>query len=238
MTREIKAVLKLLLVLLILTLVLAGVLALVQKSSRKTVMQNPTAKEVLAEIKEHPYAGVSFADWVKPEITEDFLPINEYSRCGEKLTKVNAIIIHYVGNPGTTGAQNRSYFEEIATTHEASRSSHFVIGLDGEIIQCMPLDEVSFASNERNHDTISIECCHPDKTGDFTKATYDSLVKLCIYLMAEFDLDTDSVLRHYDVTGKHCPKYFVEVDGSWDDFLFRMDRDIIDLRNKWSKYNE
>lgn len=238
MTREIKAVLKLLLVLLILTLLVALGFTVLSKSAKRTERHSETAAEVLAQIKEHPFAGISYAQWVKPEIEEDFLPINEYSRPGEKLDEVNAVIIHYVGNPGTTGAQNRSYFGEIAKTHEASRSAHFVIGLDGEIIQCIPLDEVSYASNERNFDTISIECCHPDKTGEFNKATYDSLVSLCLYLCAEFDLDTDSVLRHYDVTGKKCPKYFADHPESWEDFLFRLKRNNIELKDKWSKYNE
>ena len=41
-------------------------------------------------------------------------------------------------------------------------SAHFLIGLEGEIIQCIPLNEKSSATNDRNRDTISIEVCHPD----------------------------------------------------------------------------
>ena len=100
-----------------------------------------------------------------------------------------------------------------------SVSSHFIIGLDGEIIQCIPLNEMAYASNNRNRDTISIECCHPDESGKFNKETYDSLVKLVRALMKTYHLQSQDVIRHYDVTGKICPKYFVEHEDQWKEFL-------------------
>ena len=71
----------------------------------------------------------------------------------------------------------------------------------------------------RNNDTISIECCHPDATGKFNQQTYDSLVELTAYLMGRFQLTTDDVIRHYDVTGKKCPLYYVEHEDAWQQFL-------------------
>ena len=32
------------------------------------------------------------------------------------------------------------------------------------------------------------------------------------------ELTADDVIRHYDVTGKDCPKYFVENSNAWSDF--------------------
>ncbi|SHH75588.1 N-acetylmuramoyl-L-alanine amidase [Sporobacter termitidis DSM 10068] len=151
-------------------------------------------------------------------VTADLLPVNEYSRPGTKLAAVNAIVIHYVGNPGTTAEQNRSYYENLAETGETSASSNFVIGTDGGILQCVPTDEVAYCSNWRNDDTISIECCHPDKTGKFTDDTYASLVKLTAYLCQAYGLDSSDVIRHYDVTGKVCPKYFVDHPDAWEAF--------------------
>lgn len=173
---------------------------------------------------------VQLPKWVeefKGTITEELLPVNEYSRPGNELKKVNAVVIHYVGNPGTTAAQNRSYFENISKTGEASVSSHFIVGLDGEIIQCVPLDEISYASNERNSDTIAIESCHPDDTGAYNKATYDSMVKLTAYLCILYELDPDKdVIRHYDVTGKECPKYFVDYENEWNLFKAQVKRQM------------
>ncbi len=160
-------------------------------------------------------------DWV----TVDLIPVNEYSRPGDLLEDVNAIVVHYTGNPGTTAEQHRSYYAGLAETGEASVSSHFVIGMDGTIIQCIPLDEKSYCSNDRNGDTISIECCHPDSTGEFTEETQDALVNLLQYLTDAYGLGYDEVIRHYEVTGKLCPYYYVENPDAWEALKARVFED-------------
>lgn len=152
------------------------------------------------------------------DVTEMFLTKNPYSRPGTALKKVKGVVIHYTANPGTDAEANRSYFENLKDSGTASVSSHYIIGLDGKIIQCIPLDEVAYASNNRNEDTISIECCHNDKTGKFTKKTLDSLIKLTAWLCGEYNLKQDDILRHYDVTGKDCPRYFVKHEDEWNKF--------------------
>lgn len=143
------------------------------------------------------------------KITEMLLTPNKYSRPGIKLEKVTKIAVHYVGNPKSTAKNNRDYFENLKDTHERYVSAHFIIGLDGEIIQCIPLNEWSYCTNQANGYSISIECCHPDSTGKFNAATEESLVELCAYLCKKFGLTADDVIRHYDVTGKHCPLWYV-----------------------------
>ena len=153
-----------------------------------------------------------------PEISAQFLTVNAYSRPGTKLEEVKGIVVHYTGNPGTTAQQNRNYFEGLAESKITKASSHYIIGLSGEIIQCIPLDEIAYASNERNVDTIAIECCIDNDAGKFNEKTYDSLVRLVAWLVGEYDLKIDDIIRHYDVTGKMCPKYFVEHESAWEDF--------------------
>jgi N-acetylmuramoyl-L-alanine amidase CwlA len=152
------------------------------------------------------------------EISSDYLTPNEYSRPQTPLTDINSIVIHYTANPGTTAANNRNYFEGLATNQNTYASSHYIIGLEGEIIQCVPLNEIAFASNNRNNDTISIECCHEDETGKFNEATYGSLVSLTAALCIEFDLGEEDIIRHYDVTEKLCPLYYVEHEDEWYEF--------------------
>lgn len=151
----------------------------------------------------------------RPEIIKDYIEINEYSRSGIALKKVKGIVIHYVANPGSTAQENRDYFDGLKNTHATKASSHFVVGLDGEVIQCIPLDEISYASNQRNKDTISIECCHPDQSGKFNKNTYTSVVQLTAWLCDTYGLSSDDVIRHYDVTGKQCPLYYVKHENAW-----------------------
>ena len=160
-------------------------------------------------------ACITLPDYIK----EDLLPVNEYSRCGDKLQRVNAVVIHYVGNPNTTAWQNRSYFENLAASGETSASSNLIVGLEGEALLCVPLDEVAYCSNDRNYDTVSIEFCHPDTDGKPTQATYDTLVKLTAWLCDLYGLNAqEGIIRHYDVTGKECPVYFVQNEAEWAQF--------------------
>lgn len=153
-----------------------------------------------------------------PDIDLQLLTVNEYSRPGLPTGAINGVVVHYTANPGSTAQQNRDYFENLKDTHTTKVSSNFVIGLEGEIIQCIPTSEIAYASNSRNKDTVSIECCHPDETGKFTAATYGSLVQLTAYLCSKYNLTENDVIRHYDITGKDCPKYFVENEAAWETF--------------------
>lgn len=157
-------------------------------------------------------------DASEPDIDVQLLDVNPYSRPGIESNGITGIVIHYTANPGSTAQDNRDYFNGLQYSQETSASSNFVVGLDGEIIQCVPTWEVAYASNDRNYDTVSIEVCHPDESGKFTDETYRSLVQLTAWLCVKFDLTADDVIRHYDVTGKNCPKYFVENEEAWTAF--------------------
>ncbi|MEG1947578.1 MAG: peptidoglycan recognition family protein [Lachnospiraceae bacterium] len=150
-----------------------------------------------------------------PDYQVKLLTPNEYSRPQIALEKVKGIVIHYTANPGTTAIQNRGYFESLKDTRQTKASSHFVVGIEGEIVQCIPSGEIAYASNDRNQDTLSIECCHQDESGQFTQETYDSLVELTAWLCGKFNVPVENVIRHYDVTGKECPLYYVEHEDAW-----------------------
>lgn len=162
-----------------------------------------------------------------PPFEVNLLDVNEYSRPGIPLKKIKGIVVHYTANPGSTAAENRNYFDGLKDSHETKVSSHFVIGIEGEIVQCIPSSEIAYASNSRNDDTLSIECCHKDETGEFTEATYDSLVKLVGWLCYRFGLESSDVIRHYDVTEKICPKYFVDHPDAWEQFKKDVDGQIL-----------
>lgn len=155
----------------------------------------------------------------KPQIREDFLTISEYNRPGTKLESVKNIFVHYTANPRTSAAQNRSYFENLGQTHERAASAHFIIGYEGEIVQCIPLEEEAYAVMGRNGDSISIECCYLEKDGSFTQETYDTLVEMLAWLIDQYDLEPQDILRHYDCGGKKCPLYYVEHEDAWRKLL-------------------
>lgn len=142
------------------------------------------------------------------------------SRNGKRLETVRNVVVHYVANPGTTAKQNRDYF----SNDDTDVNAHFVIGLEGEIIQCLPLYEQSVSSNWRNPDIISIEVCHPDESGKFNDETMDALIRLTAWLCEEFELRAKDVIRHYDITEKMCPLYYVEHEDAWNDFIEQVDK--------------
>ena len=187
-------------------LALLLIVMLVHKVSEKSAAEEAVVSEPVKYVEK------------SPDFAVELLTVNEYSRPGTELAQVNGIVVHYTANPGSTAQNNRDYFEGLKDSHETSVSSHFVVGLEGEIIQCVPTWEMAYASNSRNVDTVSIECCHPDETGKFNRKTYRSVVELTAWLCQKFGLTEEDVIRHYDVTGKACPLYYVEHEKKWEEF--------------------
>ena len=168
---------------------------------------------------ERPYTvdlkAVEVPDWVKQE----FIRKNIFSRPDVSRRKINNIVLHYVANPGSSAECNRNYFDSLADQDSqkggTSTSSHFIVGLEGEVIQCIPINEIAYANAPRNEDTLSIEVCHPDDTGKYSDATYESVVRLTAWLCTQLKLKSSDVVRHYDINGKLCPKYYVEHEEEW-----------------------
>jgi len=153
-------------------------------------------------------------------ITDALLTPNKYSR-RQIPNFPKKIVIHYVGNPGSSAMGNRNYFEGLKTgklqTDGTYRfaSSQYIIDLDGKIIRCIPENEEAIHASDGilNASSIGIENCHPDWTGKFTDATTASLIELCADICKRYKLNplTD-IIRHYDVPKakkKDCPRWFV-----------------------------
>lgn len=172
---------------------------------------------------ERPYTVDLKAVEVPDYVEQDFIRKNIFSRPDVGRQKVDKIVIHYVANPGSTAKNNRDYFDSLADQDPqksgSSASSHFVVGLEGEVIQCIPVSEIAYANAPLNNTTVAIEVCHPDDSGKFNDATYKSVVDLTAFLCRQLKLTPKDVIRHYDVNGKLCPKYYVENEDAWEQFL-------------------
>ena len=171
---------------------------------------------------ERPYTVDLKAVEVPDYVEQDFIRKNIFSRPDVGRQKVDKIVIHYVANPGSTARNNRDYFDSLADQDPqksgSSASSHFVVGLEGEVIQCIPVNEIAYANAPLNNTTVAIEECHPDDSGKFNDATYESLVDLTAFLCRQLKLTPGDVIRHYDVNEKLCPKYYVEHEDAWERF--------------------
>ena len=183
-------------------------------------------------------------------IKERLITKNAFSRPGMLRTETRGIVIHWIGNAGTTADANARYFEILgkqdARDDKPDRyaSAHAIVGLEGEIIKVIPWDEVAYhvgarvytpeiskqwplyTSNQNmgtpNWCTIGIELCHPDWSGQFNDETLRAARWLVWRLMKTFSLNTDDIYRHYDMSGKICPKWFVEHLDAWDQWLLEI----------------
>lgn len=194
---------------------------------------------------------------------------NIYSRPQSKMKDIRGLCIHWVGNAKSRAIANRNYFNNLPSNNKnlisqgkspIYASSHEIIGLDGEVVICVPKNEVTFhagakkyktrvgqlLNNSPNRHLYGIETCHPDWDGKFNNKTYNTLINRSADLLIEFNLrpSKDTIWRHFDVTGKDCPKYYVGNNSQWDILINDITKsynkkinikgeDIVKFEQKW-----
>jgi len=159
---------------------------------------------------------------------------NKFSRPATKLDEVKAIVIHWVANPKTTAKQNRDYFEKRKNGKHHYGSAHYIIDLNGDIMQCIPDDEVAYhcgsetytarkkelTDGNPNKCTIGIELTHLDWEGSFSKETWDRSAFLTSLLLREYELTVEDIITHKEMVGwKSCPKFFTDHPEFYSDWL-------------------
>lgn len=164
----------------------------------------------------------------------DHIAKNPFSRPAEKLEDVKAIIVHYTACPHATAKNIRDYFDNLKKQNsndnieDRSASAHYAVD-DNCIIEIIPPDEVayhvgakkyteigkSFGKRSPNNYTIGIEMCHDDESGKFNSNTIKNAIELINFLLNKFELKKENIFRHFDITGKNCPKWFVENEKDW-----------------------
>lgn len=142
------------------------------------------------------------------------------SNYGSKRTlPIKYIVIHYTGNDGDTDENNGKYFQGV----NRQASAHYFVD-DDSITQSVPDDFVAWHCGAktykhrlcRNSNSIGIEICDDVKNGKIypSAQTITNVLELTVYLMKKYNIPKENVIRHYDVTGKLCPAYWVD-DAKW-----------------------
>ncbi len=168
-------------------------------------------------------------------IQEKILTLSKMNRPGYANKGIQKIVVHYVGNPNTTAIANRNYFDNLRKQSQIYASSHYIVGLDGEIVRCIPENEVAYHSGnlEMNYKSIGIETCHPDSTGKFSDITNNALTELCADICKRYKLNPIiDIIRHFDVTGKNCPLYYVNNQSEWDSFKKKVNLVLNSISNE------
>lgn len=141
---------------------------------------------------------------------------------------VRYLVIHYTGNDWDSAESNGTYFQKNVT----KTSAHYFVD-DDSIVQSVPDNYTAYAVGGvsrykhpscRNSNSISIEICDMTKNGKVypTEKTIQNAAELTLKLMKKYKIPITNVIRHYDVTGKNCPAYWVKDPKGWETFKKRV----------------
>ena len=162
---------------------------------------------------------------------------NRWSRPQRPLEEVRAIAMHWVENPGMSAQHTWNWFELRKNGQHGWGSTHFIIDA-ATTIWCLPLDEMGYHVGPQSKATdwakehlapyansfcLGIELCHPTADGHFEEPTLWQAASLCAELCGRYQLDPIAdIIRHYDVTGKRCPKHWVDCPEDFGRFRLRV----------------
>lgn len=141
------------------------------------------------------------------------------------LSQIKFIVWHYTANDGDSDENNGKYFSGA----NRNASAHYFVD-DDSITISVPDDYIAWSvggkkySNAHitgggtlhgictNSNSISIELCDNIKDGkiEASEKTLSNAIELTRDLMKKYNIDISHVVRHFDVTGKICPAYFVD----------------------------
>ena len=158
---------------------------------------------------------------------------------GDRTAKdIRYLVIHYTGNDGDSAANNAAYFQN----HVVKASAHYFVD-DTTVYRSVPDLKVAWAVGGRlysdvkktgggsmygvitNRNSISVELCDTarDSTHRASESTLINAITLCRNLMEQYQIPLSHVYRHFDVTGKHCPRYFMEC-SAWNQFKSKLEK--------------
>lgn len=149
-------------------------------------------------------------------------------------SNIKYLVYHFTANDGDTDESNGNYF----ANNVVKASAHYFVD-DNSVTQSVPDNYVAWAvggskyANTKggtfygictNSNSISIELCDNVRNGyyDFTPNTLNNAIELGKMIMKKYNIPLNRVIRHYDVTGKICPKPFVDNEKAWQDFKNRL----------------
>ena len=152
------------------------------------------------------------------------------------VSKIKYIVIHYTANDGDTDEANAKYFKKA----NRKASAHYFVDDDSVTIS-VPDTYVAWSvggsrySNYKttggakyykiatNTNTLNIEMCDTIKNGkyDISEKTLSNTVELVKTLMKKYNIPLNNIIRHFDVTGKACPAYYVN-ENEWKKFKDRL----------------
>ncbi|WP_099950616.1 N-acetylmuramoyl-L-alanine amidase [Ezakiella peruensis] len=144
----------------------------------------------------------------------------QYSTKRRKTSDIKFIVIHDTANSGR-GANAMNHFKYLQNAQRYG-SAHYYVD-DCQIIQTIGDSRIAWSVGDTwartaqtrrditNDNSLNVELC-VNSDGDYDQAFYN-LVELTKNLMAKFNVPIERVVRHYDASGKNCPRSMS--DNGW-----------------------
>ena len=156
----------------------------------------------------------------------EFVSCDPSNYCAGRTQPVRYIVMHYTANNGDTARNNCDYYHRVGGLQA---SAHYFCDEYGAMQSVLECDTAWHCGARaywhpecRNANSIGIEMCsrkRADGSYYILPETVANAAALAREIMQRYGIDTEHVVRHYDVTGKHCPMPWVDDPAQWAAFL-------------------
>ena len=135
-----------------------------------------------------------------------------------KIQEVKAIIIHWTSSTG----YNAKAENVIRYWNNTNRygSAHYIVD-EEKIINTIPETDIAYHVGGKNYTDLALDLMDPYMTPNYVclgiemcfyknnnhEITTNTTAKLCADLIVKYDLETNDIFRHFDITGKKCPQF-------------------------------
>ncbi|MCR8645594.1 N-acetylmuramoyl-L-alanine amidase [Paenibacillus sp. N1-5-1-14] len=143
---------------------------------------------------------------------QDHIPKNtQFNRRTSYEMHPTYLTIHNTGNSTSSARNERNWLTN--PFNKRTASFHIIID-ENEAIECIPLNEVAWHAGDGNGDgnrrSIGIEIC---ESGNYEQ-TLENAVQLVASMLRKRGWGVDRLRRHYDWSGKICPRLMYD-SGKW-----------------------
>lgn len=142
---------------------------------------------------------------------------------------IKYLVYHYTANDGDTDEANAKYFHN----NVVKASAHRFVDDDSVTIS-VPDNYTAYhcgggLQGSKGHkffkictntNSIGIEMCDTIRNGKYevSAKTRANAIALGKEIVKKYGIKKENVIRHFDVTGKNCPAYFVKDEEAWKKF--------------------
>ena len=174
----------------------------------------------------------------------EFIACNTANYRAGRTQPVRYIVMHYTANNGDTAKNNCDYYHRVGGLQA---SAHYFCDEYGAMQSVREGDTAWHCGARaywhpecRNGNSIGIEMCsrkRADGSYYILPETVANAAALAKDIMQRYGIDTEHVVRHYDVTGKRCPMPWVDDPAQWTAFKDMLKQNDNDEEEDVMRYN-